>query len=170
MTHDKRKYGLALFLAVLASPALADQRESAATPPALAADEAAIRALRAESNRAIAAHDLARFTPIFADDAVFIWSNGSTAVGKAALEGFFARDFADPAFVAYVRTPDRVSVSDQGARAVEHGTWTAIKREPRGETRYGGDYAAHWIRTPEGWRVKGELYVKLRCTGPLCVP
>jgi hypothetical protein len=40
-------------------------------------DVAAIKAARTESNRAIAAHDLASFLPMFADDAVFTWSNGS---------------------------------------------------------------------------------------------
>ena len=147
-----------------------DLDPGAPTLAAYAADKGAIRALRLQSNRAIAAHDLAAFTPIFADDAVFVWSNGTSAVGKAGLTQFFARDFADPAFVTYVRTPERLAVSDQGVRAVEHGTWTAIKREARGETRYGGDYAAHWLKTAEGWRVRGELYVKLHCDGPLCTP
>lgn len=138
--------------------------------PAQAADEAAIRATRAASNRAIAAHDLAAFTPAFADDAVFVWSNGTSAIGKAGLETFFARDFADPAFDRYVRTPERVAVAVNGVRAVEHGTWTALKRNADGTTRYGGDYTAHWMRTPQGWRIKGELYVKLRCEGSLCTP
>jgi ketosteroid isomerase-like protein len=138
--------------------------------PDHAADASAIRAVRAASNRAIADHEMARFTPAFADDAVFVWSNGTSAVGKAGLERFFAQDFADPAFDRYVRTPGRVSVAANGVRAVEHGTWTALKHNADGETRYGGDYAAHWMKTPEGWRIKGELYVKLRCEGSLCTP
>ena len=140
------------------------------TLAAYAEDQAAIMALRTNSNRAIAAHDLAMFTPVFAEDAVFVWSNGTSSIGRAGLVQFFARDFADPAFVTYVRTPTQIAVSAHGARAIEHGTWTAIKREPRGETRYGGDYAAHWARTADGWKVRGELYVKLRCVGPLCTP
>jgi len=142
-------------------------------PPTLAIhaeDAARIRDLRAASNRAIAAHDMAAFLPCYADDAAFVWSDGSSAVGKPGLQARLAHDFADPAFVTYVRTPERVSVSEPGARAVEHGTWTAIKREPRGETRYGGDYMAHWAKAPEGWQIRGEIYVKLRCSGPLCTP
>lgn len=160
--NDMRTWILAAAL-LAASPALAQPKNGAT-------DVTAIRALRAESNKAIAAHDMARFTPVFADDAVFVWSNGSTAVGKAALQTFFARDFADPAFDRYVRTPAKVVVSQSGARAVEHGTWQAFKHNAEGATRYGGDYAAHWVRKPEGWRVQGELYVKLRCTGSLCTP
>ncbi|WP_353230485.1 nuclear transport factor 2 family protein [Novosphingobium sp.] len=147
-----------------------DQNPGAPTPAAFRADEAQIIAARGASNRAIAAHDMAAFVPFFAEDAVFVWSNGSSAIGRAGLTAAFAGDFADPAFVAYIRTPERVSVAQTGARAAEHGTWTAIKREPRGETRYGGDYAAHWVRSAGGWHVVGELYVKLHCTGPLCVP
>jgi len=134
------------------------------------ADEAEIFALRAENNRAIARHDLTSFAPVFADDAVFVWSNGGSATGKGALLQAFAGDFADPTFVTYIRTPGRISVNDRSERAAEHGTWIAIKRDARGETRYGGDYLAHWFRGRTGWMVRGEVYVKLYCGGPLCVP
>ena len=133
-------------------------------------DPAAIRALRDASNRAIASHDLKTLMPVVAEDAVFVFSNGSSAVGRSGMETVFARDFADPAFITYVRSPTAGTVSDTGARAVEHGPWEAYKTSPAGPTRYGGDYAAHWARTPEGWRIRGELYVKLRCAGPLCTP
>ena len=129
-----------------------------------------IKALRAASNRAIASHDIEAFLPYFAEDAAFVWSNGTSAAGKAQLKANFARDFADPAFVTYDRAPESLSISDTGLRAVEHGTWSALKREPRGETRYGGDYLAHWAKTPQGWLIQGEVYVKLRCSGPLCTP
>lgn len=137
---------------------------------AYAADQATIMALRATSNQAIAAHDLAGSMPVFAEDAAFIFSDGSSAANRAGLEARFAKDFADPVFVTYIRTPALVAVSDRGVRAVEHGTWTALKRGTDSETRYGGDYSAHWFKTAEGWRVRGELYVKLHCTGPLCTP
>lgn len=147
-----------------------DLDPGAPTSPAHQADAEAIRALRARSNAAIRAHDMAAFTPVFAEDAVFVWSNGTSAVGKAGLTSFFARDFADPAFIAYVRSPERVAVSENGLRAVEHGTWTALKKNEAGPTRYGGDYAAHWFKGAAGWQIRGELYVKLRCDGALCTP
>jgi hypothetical protein len=83
------------------------------------------------------------------ENAAFVWSNGTSAAGKAQLKANFARDVADPAFVTYDRAPESLSISDTGLRAVEHGTWSALKREPRGETRYGGDYLAHWAKTPQ---------------------
>ena len=135
-----------------------------------AADAAAIRAVRDRSNRAIAEHDMRGFTPAFADDAVFVWSNGSSAIGKAGLTTFFAQDFADPHFDRYVRSPARVSVAANGVRAIEHGTWTALKHDGAGQTRYGGDYSAHWMKKEGAWKIVGELYVKLRCEGSLCTP
>jgi ketosteroid isomerase-like protein len=136
------------------------------TPSLYSPDEAAIRDARAASNRAIAAHDVAALTPFFTDDAVFVWSNGTSAVGKAAMAKFFAEDFANPATITFIRTPDRVAVSASGTRAYEQGTWTALKNC----LRYGGDYSAHWVKVPEGWRIRGELYVKLHCTGVKCTP
>ena len=65
-----------------------------------------------------------------------------------------------------MRTPDQVSVSDRRVRASERGTWIALKQG----TRYGGDYLAHWMKVADRWRVVGELYVKLYCSGPLCTP
>jgi len=149
---------LSLAVAAFALPA------AAGPPPPN--DVSAIKAARTASNRAIAAHDLDSFLPMFADDAVFTWSNGSHAIGKKELASFFARDFADPKFDRYVRTPDQVSVSDRGVRASERGTWIALKQG----TRYGGDYLAHWMKVADRWRVVGELYVKLYCSGPLCTP
>lgn len=129
-------------------------------------DIGAIKAARAANNLAIAEHDLKSFLVTFADDAVFTWSNGTHAIGRIQLASRFDEDFRDPNFNRYVRTPASISVSDRGVRAIERGGWTALKKG----TRYGGDYVAHWIKTPEGWRVIGELYVKLYCSGSLCTP
>lgn len=139
--------------------------------PTLKTNEAAIgevKASRNANNRAIAAHDLSAVLPIFADDAVLLWSDGRSANGKAELKSKIAADFADPAFVTELHSTDSVAIADAGVSAVEHGTWTAIKSGSQGETRYGGDYMAQWVSSTQGWRIKGEIYVKLRCSGPLC--
>jgi ketosteroid isomerase-like protein len=146
--------------------AMEDVDPGLATLPQFQADVGALKAARGANNRAIAAHDLKSFLAAFADDAVFTWSNGTHAVGKIQLASRFGEDFADPNFDRYVRTPASISVSDRGVRAIERGSWTALKKA----TRYGGDYVAHWMKTPDGWRVVGELYVKLYCSGPLCTP
>jgi uncharacterized protein (TIGR02246 family) len=158
-------------LAALSFLVVATAGAAAQTPDAATSfDQRAILRLRAENNQAIADHDIKKFSPMFAEDSGFIFSDGRTAVGRAGITAALTADFANPAFVTYVRSPTTITISENGARAVEHGVWTALKREERGETRYGGDYAAHWARTPDGWTVRGELFVKLRCTGPLCTP
>jgi hypothetical protein len=96
----KRLFWIAAGLAGAAS--LNAAHGSAAQAPAPAEGE--IRSLRAASNRAIAAHDMKAFLPLFAEDAGFVFSNATTASGRAGLEAVFARDFADPAFVTYIRS------------------------------------------------------------------
>ena len=133
--------------------------------------ESEIRALRQDSNAAIAAHDLDRLGRMYADDAVFVWSNGSSAVGKAAMLATFADDFGDhDGAVTFVRTPKAVTLAASGMRAFETGTWVGLRQGSAGGMRYGGSYSAHWANGPDGWRVRGELFVKLHCTGARCKP
>ncbi len=167
-----RGMGLAAFALGLACCASAAAKGPGAVAVAagVAADVHEIRDLRAASNQGIAAHSAAEAVAPFAEDAVFVFGGGGSAVGRKAMAAAFASDFADPAFVTYVRAPTRIRISDTGARAVEHGTWTGLWRQAAGETRYRGDYTANWAHTPSGWRVRGELYVTLQCEGPRCKP
>src|SRR5205823_186406 len=103
------------------------------TAPQFQADIAKIKTARAANNKAIAAHDIASFLIMFTDDAAFTWSNGTHDVGRQALRIGFVQDFSDPNFDRYVRTPASISVSDRGSRAIEKGSWTALKKQ----TRYG---------------------------------
>jgi uncharacterized protein (TIGR02246 family) len=131
-------------------------------------DEAAIRAARAETNAAIAAHDVGRLTSSFTDDVVLVSGAGEALIGKDAMRTGFIRAFAAPGFVDYVRTPVSVTVSGDGARAAERGRWIGRWRNLAGETRRSGTYLAHWVR-PEGrWRIRAELYVTLACDGAGC--
>ncbi|MEG3179490.1 YybH family protein [Sphingomonas sp. LT1P40] len=142
---------------------------------ALMADEnpqGAIHALRADHNAAIAARDLDRMTAMYDENAVFIWSDGSSTNGRVAMRAVFAEDFSDPAWdsVVFVRTPDQIEIAKSGVRAFETGRWVGTKRKGASQIRYGGFYSAHWSRTETGWKVHGELYVKLHCTGRRCTP
>lgn len=135
-------------------------------------DKSLITDLRRDNNAAIAAHDLDRIGSLYTDGAVFVWSDGTSAVGRKALLGTFGEDFADTRWtsIIFTRTPATIRVSNSGNRAFESGTWTGDKRGPDGSLRYGGSYSAHWIKGPAGWRVCGELYVKLHCQGRACTP
>lgn len=132
--------------------------------PKYAADVESIRNLRAANNKALAAHDLGHFAELFDEGALFVWSDGSTAIGRDGLKKDFAERFKDPGLTTYIRTPRDISVAEDGTRAVEHGRWTGLLKN----NVFGGDYSAHWVRTKDGWRVRGELYVRLYCAGTAC--
>jgi uncharacterized protein (TIGR02246 family) len=132
--------------------------------PQFAGDAEQIRQQREANNKALAAHDLDGFAGLFDEHALFVWSDGSTAIGRDGLKKDFAERFKDPSLTTYIRSPHEILVAEDGARAVERGRWTGLLKNKV----VGGDYAAHWERTSEGWRVRGELYVRLYCTGAGC--
>lgn len=132
--------------------------------PKYAGDVESIRGLREANNKALAAHDLQGFAGLFDENALFVWSDGSTAIGRKGLKKDFAERFKDPNLTTYIRAPREIAVAEDGARAVERGRWTGLLKNKV----VGGDYAAHWVRTAEGWKVRGELYVRLYCTGTGC--
>ena len=126
---------------------------------------AEIRDLRARSNAAIARHDVAGMQALFLPDAVVLPGSSGT---PSAMDGFAARigkTFADPTFVTYVRTPERVRIGRSARRAAESGRWVGIWRKPDGEMRMSGVYQAMWLATPEGWRIRNESFVSLACVG-----
>ena len=131
-------------------------------------DEAAIRATRAETNAAIAEHEVDALASSFTDDVVLVSGAGEALIGKEAMRAGFTRAFAVPGFVDYLRTPVSVTVANQGERAAERGRWVGRWQGPSGETRRSGTYLAHWVKPDGRWRIRAELYVTLACDGPGC--
>lgn len=121
----------------------------------------AIRARRKLTNRLIAAHDAARLRPFLHAEATMITGDGSLIVGAEAITQAFAGQFADPAFVQYVRTSGEVDIDQAGGRAAESGRWTALWRGPAGETTMAGTYLAVWRKVSGQWVIESELYVTL---------
>jgi uncharacterized protein (TIGR02246 family) len=117
-----------------------------------------IRARRKLTNRLIAAKDAARLAPFFTPDAVLIAGDGAAILGREAILDAFAGQFADPAFVAYVRETLEVTLDPAGARAAESGKWTG--RWSSGAAM-GGDYLAVWRKVTGQWALERELYVTL---------
>ena len=72
--------------------------------------EDAIRARRRLTNKLIAAHEAARLKPFFAPDIRLIAGDGALILGAEAVVEAFGAQFADPDFVTYVRTPERVEL------------------------------------------------------------
>jgi len=123
------------------------------------APDIATRAKRKLTNRLIAAHDAARLRPHLTDDMLLIVGDGDLIQGADAVVAAFAAQFADPAFVAYVRTTETVELAEGGARAAETGRWVGAWK---GGAEMGGVYLAAWRQRRGQWLLERELYVTLR--------
>jgi ketosteroid isomerase-like protein len=130
-----------------------------ATP---ADDTAAIRAARAAYNAAIIAHDVAGVRAAFADDYTGIaGSGGELIAGGDAMAGYFANAFRNPAFIAFVRTPDVITIATPADRAMERGQWLGRTRTATGEACLQGEYLAVWVPVRGGWQLRSETFVTL---------
>ena len=129
------------------------------------ADEAQIRSLRAQSNAAIAAHDYPALRRFFTPDYTIFPGSSGRPFSADDMAKRIAGDFSDPTFVTYVRTPQRIIVSSDRARAAETGRWVGTWRKREGTMRISGIYQATWNPTPAGWRLKNESFVTLACSG-----
>jgi ketosteroid isomerase-like protein len=120
--------------------------------------ETAIRARRKLTNRLIAAHDAARLRPHLTEDVCVVVGDGGLVVGLDQVLAAFDAQFRDPAFVAYLRTTERVEVAHDGARAAEHGRWVGTWK---GGIEMSGTYLAAWRQVRGQWLIERELYVTL---------
>jgi ketosteroid isomerase-like protein len=149
-----------------------DATSAASVTPgsAYAEDKTAILSLRAQSNRAIAAHDPEGVMALAADDYVTVGGNGGIERGLAPNLKLWAEEFARPGFDRYVRTPTDLQVGERKdvLRAAESGTWEGVSHLPAGESRPFGRYFAHWSKASGKWLVVSETYVTLGCRGPGC--
>ena len=136
---------------------------------AVAGDDAeTIRALRAQSNEAIARHDAEAIRSYLAEDFVITISTGAIERSRDDHIESFERHFAEYPDVVYVRTPSRIRISESYPLAIEHGTWVGRRTVDNGETENGGDYTAAWKLTEQGWKLYSELFVGLYCHGTGC--
>jgi ketosteroid isomerase-like protein len=124
----------------------------------LSPDEA-IRAKRKLTNRLIAAHQAARLRPHMSDDMVLIVGDGGVIRGADAVVTAFAEQFADPAFVSYLRKTESVEVAAGGRRAAEAGRWVGTWK---GGVEVSGVYMASWREHLGQWQLEREMYVTLR--------
>ena len=118
----------------------------------------AIRAKRKLTNRLIAARDAARLRLHMTDDMLLIVGDGGLIQGAEAVAAAFAAQFADPAFIDYVRTADTVTLAADGARAAESGRWVG---RWKGGVEVSGLYMAAWREHRGQWLLERELYVTL---------
>lgn len=120
--------------------------------------EAAIRAQRAASNRAIAARDVDGVVACMLDDVRVAVAGGPLLSGRKASRRAFAEQFADRTFRGYVRDAERVVVHDPPTTATEHGRWVGRWRAGLRERVLSGHYVAHWRYTAMGWLIASEEF------------
>lgn len=121
----------------------------------------AVRARRKLTNRLIAAHDAARLRPFLHPEVKLITGDGTLVLGAQAVIDAFAGQFADPAFVHYVRTTASVDLDEAGDRAAEAGRWDALWRGEAGDQTMSGTYLAAWRKVTGQWVIENELFVTL---------
>lgn len=125
-------------------------------------ERAAILALRAEHNRAIAAGDIEGILRLAADDHAAIFGHGRIIRSKDELRRIWT---AGPE--RCTRTPRRVEIGTiDGIRAAESGEWRCD--DPETARVYSGSYFAHWSKQDGAWRTISETYVSLGCRGEGC--
>lgn len=119
--------------------------------------ESHIRALREQSNQAIAAHNVDRTVLFMAPDIVVGVAGGPTLTGREASRAALAVQFADRAFVTYVRTIEQVTQTDP-MRATERGRWVGRWRLTSGMFEQDGSYIAEWRFSEMGWLISSEIF------------
>ena len=118
-----------------------------------------IRVLREQSNQAIAAHDADRTVSFRAPDIAVGVAGGPTLTGRDASRAAFAEQFADTAFVTYVRTIEQVMMVNP-LRATERGRWVGRWRLKSGMHEQGGSYVAEWRFSEMGWLIHSETFIE----------
>lgn len=154
-------FTLPLALAMAAGPGQGP--DGGAQPTADAA--AQIRAARAASNAAIAAHDVPGIAGHWFDDVHIVTSTSAQGTGREANAARMAQQFARRPDTIYVRTPGEVDVFAAWDVASERGTWTGRWTEPDGVVDIAGTYLAQWRRVDGAWRIQSELFVPTTCRG-----
>lgn len=149
---------------LMASPVAAALAVAAgqAAPPD---DQGAIRAARAASNAAIAAHDVAGIERHWLPDVHIVTSTGAQGTGRDVNGTRMAQQFARRPDTVYVRTPTSVEVFAAWDVASERGDWTGRWTEPDGVVDIRGTYQAQWRKVDGTWRIQAELFVPTSCRG-----
>lgn len=120
--------------------------------------EDVIRAVRAASNAAIAARDADRVVACMLDDVTVSVARGPVLQGREASRKAFAEQFADRAFVGYVREATDIVIESSPMRATERGRWSGRWRHGNNEQIMRGTYEAEWRHTEFGWFIQSEIF------------
>lgn len=136
------------------------------TPPDTTALAREISAVRAASNVAFAAGDVAGMLAAIDVDYVGTGGSGGHIRSREELVVLFRRIAESPVGLHFIRTPGRIEVSPDGLRAMETGRWVGRERRDGVQvTTVGGGYTAYWRRVDDRWVIHAEVFVTLHPAG-----
>lgn len=131
--------------------------------------EEAIRRVRAESNAALARHDVARLARCWAPDFAIVTSTNVHGVGREASIARMTAAYEGKPDMVIARDPTSVEVYEPWGMAAEDGRWESSWTAPTGRTTLSGRYFAKWQKYGDaGWLIQAEVYVPTSCSGTPC--
>ncbi|GAB3996426.1 hypothetical protein GCM10028807_38930 [Spirosoma daeguense] len=130
-------------------------------------DVAIIRALRLQSNQAIASRNLSAFGETMLPEIEVTRGSGSHVSGRDSVLASVSVQFKDVTFLGYTRITDRINISTSAPLAAEHGHWIGRFQRQDGIQTITGTYLAMWRKSDSCWKIRSELFVSLNCSGSL---
>lgn len=127
-----------------------------------AKDEALIKAARKSSNEAFLNHDAEGIGKAMLDEFVGVWGNGGSTVGKDSVVARLKRSLDQMPGLTYVRTPNKITISDSDTLAFETGKWIGLKTKEKNPKWLSGNYSAMWWKRDGVWKIRSELFVTLK--------
>ena len=117
-----------------------------------------IRALRRQSNAAIASLDAPYVTSFMSEDIEVAVASGPTLRGRAANLEAWEQQMRAKGFGGYVRTPEQVTVDPVTGTAREVGHWVGRWRVNGRAQEQAGRYTAEWRLGSMGWEIAREAF------------
>lgn len=119
-----------------------------------------IRALRKQSNAAIASLDAHYVTSFMSDTIEVSVAGGPVLKGRAANFEAWEQQMNEPGFGGYVRTPETVTMDADGRGATEVGHWIGRWRVKGRAHQQEGRYTARWTLSEMGWMIASETFTQ----------
>jgi ketosteroid isomerase-like protein len=125
-------------------------------------DIAAIKSARNACNNALMRHDINEVSSYWLNEFIVIGGNGGSNFGKDSATARLKRQLDQTPGLTYVRTPQKITISDADTLAFETGKWIGLKTKDKNPKWLGGDYSAMWWKRDGVWKLRSELFVSLK--------
>lgn len=119
-----------------------------------------IRALRRQSNAAIASLDAQYVVSFMSEDVEVTVAGGQLLRGRTANIDAWEAQMRAKGFGGYVRTPEKITVDLEAKTAHEAGHWIGRWRVNGRAHEQEGRYTAEWTLGTMGWEIARELFTE----------